>query len=150
MKLGKKEYLFTFEKNNYMKPIVRLVVMMLVMIPAMSFAQNSKTAWPELKAFHTLIAATFHPSEDGNFQPVREKADSLLFAAKAWQASKIPVNYKSDETKATLVRLVNQCENVWQAVKAKAADEKLKVLISDAHDIFHHIVEKCKKETGSN
>ena len=31
------------------------------------------------------------------------------------------------------------------AVKANAADEKLKVLISDAHEIFHKIVGECKK-----
>ena len=146
MKLGKKEYLFTFEKNYYMKSIVRLVVIMLAMLPATSFAQSSKNAWPEMKTFHSFMSSTFHPSEEGNFKPLKEKADSLLITAKAWQASKIPATFKPEETKATLEKLVIQCENIVGAIKGKAADEKLKVLISDAHDIFHQIVEKCRKE----
>ena len=147
MKLGKKEYLFTFEKNYYMKSIVRLIVILLAMLPAISFAQDSKkTGWPQMKTFHSFMSSTFHPTEDGNFKPLREKADSLLIAAKAWQASKIPANYKVEETTATLAELVIQCENIAGAVKTKAADEKLKVLISDAHDMFHKIVEKCRKD----
>lgn len=141
-----KEYLFTFEKNNYMKSIVRLAVIILAMLPVAGFAQTAKAApWPELKAFHGFMSGTFHPAEEGDFQPLRLKADSLLIAAKAWQASKIPADYKEAETKETLVKLVNQCENIAGAVKAKAADEKLKVLISDAHEIFHKIVGECKK-----
>ena len=140
------EYLFTFEKNNNMKSFVRLVVIMLAMLPAAGFAQKAKAStWPEMKAFHTLIAATFHPSEEGNFAPTREKADSLLMAAKAWQASTIPADYKPEETKATLEKLVQQCTLLSGAVKAKAADEKLKVIIADTHEIFHKIVGECKK-----
>lgn len=146
MKLGKKEYLFTFEKNYYMKSIVRLVVIMLAMLPAVSFAQSKKTGWPEMKTFHSFMSSTFHPSEEGDFKPLREKADSLLITAKAWKASTIPAGFKPVETKATLEELVRQCENIAGAVAAKAADEKLKVLISDAHDMFHKIVEKCRTE----
>jgi len=129
-----------------MKSFVRLAVIMLALIPAMSFAQSSKTAWKEMKTFHSFMSGTFHPSEEGNFKPLKEKADSLLIAAKAWQASKIPAGFKLKETKETLAKLVNQCENIAGAVKANAADEKLKVLIADAHDIFHQIVEKCRTE----
>lgn len=131
-----------------MKSIVRIAVIMLAMIPAISFAQTGKTTtavWPEMKAFHALMASSFHPTEDGNFAPLKQKADSLLMAAKAWQASTIPVDYKPAETKATLDKLVQQCTVLAGAVKAKAADVKLKVLISDAHDIFHKIVGECKK-----
>ncbi|MEP7163407.1 MAG: hypothetical protein ABI741_01870 [Ferruginibacter sp.] len=129
-----------------MKSIVRLAVIMLAMLPATSFAQSGKTGWPEMKTFHSFMSSTYHPTEEGNFKPLREKADSLLITAKAWQASKIPANYKVEETTATLGELVKQCENIVGAIKAKAADEKLKVLISDAHDMFHKIVEKCRKE----
>ena len=131
-----------------MKSIVRLVVIMLAMIPAISFAQTAKPAsapWIEMKAFHTLMAATFHPTEDGNFAPLKEKADSLLTAAKAWQASKIPADYKPTETKETLAKLVSQCTMIRDAVAAKAADVKLKVMIADAHETFHKIVGECKK-----
>ena len=129
-----------------MKSIVRLVVVMLAWIPAMSFAQTAKQTWPEMKNFHRLMSGTFHPAEEGNFAPLKQKADSLLIAAKAWKASKIPDTYKPKETSETLDKLVEQLVVLQGAVKANAADEKLKVLISDAHDIFHKIVGECKKE----
>ncbi len=127
-----------------MKSIVRLVVIMLVMLPAISFAQNSKAEWAEMKAFHSLMSRTFHPSEEGNYAPLKAKADSLLIAAKLWQASKIPAGYKPVETKETLAKLVLLCQNLAGGVKADAAEVKLKVMITDAHEAFHQIVEKCK------
>ncbi len=129
-----------------MKSIVRLAVIILAMLPVTGFAQNSKTAWPEMKKFHSFMSSTFHPSEEGNFKPLREKADSLLLSAKAWQASKIPATYKPEETKSTLEELVKKCEIINSAIKEKSSDEELKVLITEAHDIFHKIVEKCRKE----
>ena len=116
------------------------------MIPAISFAQTGKVApWPELTAFHSLMAATFHPTEDGNFAPLKEKADSLMNAALAWYASPVPDSYKLNETKAEIKKLVAQCINISSAVKAKADDGKLKTLITGAHEIFHKIVGECKK-----
>lgn len=130
-----------------MKSIVRSLVVALMLIPVISFGQAGKTApWPEMKAFHALMSSTFHPSEEGNFAPLKQKADSLLNAAKLWQASAIPATYKENETKAELKKLVVQCMNISEAIQANAADEKLKVLISDAHDIFHKIVGECRKE----
>lgn len=130
-----------------MKSIVRLMIIMLALIPAMSFAQTTaKKTWPELKAFHALMSKTFHPSEEGNFAPLKEKADSLLYAAKMWKESEIPADYKPKETKETLEKLLQQCIMIESAVKQKVDDQKLKVLIADAHDIFHKIVGECKKE----
>jgi len=131
-----------------MKSMVRLVVIMLAMLPAISFAQTTKAKaapWPEMKAFHTLMSGTFHPAEEGNLAPLKEKADSLYMAAKTWQASTIPDNYKPEETKETLAKLVKNLKVLAGAVEAKADDAKLKVLITDAHDIFHKIVGECRK-----
>ena len=41
--------------------------------------------------------------------------------------------------------LVKKCTVIAAAVKEKSIDDELKVLIIDAHDIFHKIVEKCKE-----
>ncbi len=129
-----------------MKSIIRLIVIVLAMFPAIGFAQTAKTTWPELKSFHALMSKTFHPAEEGNYEPLKLKADSLLMAAKAWKESKIPDTYKPKETTETLNKLLEQCIVLEGAVKAKADDMKLKVLITDAHDIFHKIVGECKKE----
>ncbi len=43
--------------------------------------------WPALKDFHKVMSQTFHPSEEGNLQPIKErsgemtqKADSIFQA----------------------------------------------------------------------
>ncbi len=128
-----------------MKSIVRLAVIILAMLPVMSFAQSSKTAWPEMKKFHSFMSSSFHPTEEGNFKPLRENADSMLIAAKTWQSSKIPAGYKPELTKTTLDELVKKCSVIAAAVKEKSIDDELNVLITDAHDIFHKIVEKCRE-----
>ncbi len=110
-----------------MKSIIRLIVIVLAMLPAISFAQTAKTktVWPEMKAFHALMSKTFHPVEEGNYAPLKLKADSLMMAAKAWKESKIPDTFKPEETAKTLTMLLEQCIVLEGAVKAKADDMKL-------------------------
>ena len=126
-----------------MKRIVQLTVILLAFLPAISFAQEKKTTWPELKKFHSFMAATFHPAEEGKFAPLKQKADSLFEAARTWQRSAIPEDFKAEETKEALKKLVIKCAAVKKAVEAKSSDEVLKKLITEAHEIFHQIVEKC-------
>ena len=117
-----------------------------VMFAGVGFAQTEKAAvWPEMKAFHKLMSETFHPTEEGNFAPLKEKVADLYRASKVWSASAVPANFKPEETKATLDKLMKQCHEIWVQVDAKASDEKLKTLITEAHDTFHKIVGECKK-----
>jgi len=125
---------------------IKLMAFALMASMAVANAQTTAPAWPQLKTFHSYMAATFHPAEEGNFGPLKSKADSLLIAAKLWQASPIPSNYKTEETHAALKKLVKQCESVNKAVIKKSPDEELKKEITEAHEIFHHIVGECKKE----
>ena len=127
-----------------MKKLVYSLIIILAILPFRGLTQKTKSSWPELTSFHTLMAATFHPTEDGNFKPLRQKADSLFMAAKRWQASTIPADYNKEKTISTLNKLVSQCGGINAAVKATAADAKLKKMISSAHETFHTIVEKCK------
>ena len=50
-----------------MKKAIQFLGVMLAILPALSFGQAKKTTWPEMKSFHTVMAATFHPAEEGNF-----------------------------------------------------------------------------------
>ena len=114
-------------------------------LSATGFTQTKKVAWPEMKTFHSFMAATFHPSEDGNLAPLKQKADSLAIVAKMWQISAIPSNYKPAETKSALENLVAKTTEINNAVAANKSDADLKKLIAEAHDIFHHIAGECKK-----
>lgn len=127
-----------------MKKAIQLAVMLLAFLPAISFAQSERATWPEMKNFHTYMSSTFHPAEENNLAPLREKSALLFEAAKAWQKSEIPADFKPVETKAALKKLVIQCGAVRKGVEANLSDEKLKTLITEAHDIFHTIVGECR------
>lgn len=128
-----------------MKIQMRTVILMMALIPSVCFAQNAKSSWPEMKTFHSYMASTFHPAEEGNLKPLKAKADSLYIAAKEWSETVIPSNFKPVETKAELTKLVAQCAIVKDAVVAKKDDKELTKLITEAHDIFHKIVGECRK-----
>lgn len=113
------------------------------------YAQQQKS-WKELDDFHEVMSVTFHSSEDDNLNPVREKATELLSQAKAWQKSKVPKGYNSSKIEDFLNRLVGQCEVLQDAVMKKKSDAELKLLIAEAHEIFHEIVKKCHDETEEN
>lgn len=120
------------------------MICLLLALPFAVMAQE-KTDWKEMKAFHGLMSTSFHPAEEGNFKPLKAKSDSLLTAAKLWKASAVPAGYKPKETAETLGKLVKQLSEVNQAVKSKKDDAALKAMITEAHDIFHSIAEKCKE-----
>lgn len=129
-----------------MKKALQLAVVLMALVPAIGFGQNSKVAWPEMKAFHDIMSASFHPVEEGNFGPVRANADSLFKAARAWQKSAIPEDkFKPKETKDALRRLVIDCGAVQKAVLANHSDAEIRELITKAHDTFHIIVGECRQ-----
>lgn len=128
-----------------MKKTIQLLVLLMVIIPAISFSQEKKAAWPAMKTFHSYMAATFHPAEEGDLQPLKSKADSLYNAAKNWQASAMPSNYKTVETTSALKNLVKQCASIKKSVAANASDKELTAMITEAHEIFHNIAGECKK-----
>jgi hypothetical protein len=128
-----------------MKKKIKLLAVALLATITIAFAQTAKPKWAEMKTFHSFMSSTFHPAEEGDFKPLKAKADSLLIAAQLWQASPIPSDFKPVETKAALEKLVNKCLAIQKAVASKQPNDKLKTLITEGHDIFHTIVGECRK-----
>ncbi len=109
-----------------------------------SFAQN-KAEWKEMKDFHTVMSQTFHPTEEGNFKPIRERSEEMVKAAEAWKKSPVPADYKDVKgIEATLVKLVEGSKDLDKKVKAKASDDEIKKTITALHDTFHTIVGLCR------
>ncbi len=127
-----------------------LGMVFLVALAAMPFAVAGEIEWKELDAFHAVMSETFHPAEEGNLQPVRDNADELLAKAKEWQMSPVPEGYDKSLTTKTLKTLVAKCKGLKSAVKAKKNDKELTKLITEAHDVFHKIVEECKTSTDEH
>ncbi len=128
-----------------MKTQLGTVIILMALLPSICFAQKPKPSWPEMKTFHSCMAAAFHPAEEGNLVPLKATADSLYYSAKQWSESAVPSNFKPAETKAELTKLLAQCNIVREAVAAKKDDKELTKLITEAHDIFHKIVGECRK-----
>lgn len=127
-----------------MKHLLSLTILSLLLIPS-AFAQAEKEGWKEMDLFHTYMAATFHPADEGNLQPLKAKADSLYLVARLWQASAIPSDFKTAETKLALNNLVSKCAVIKKMVTAKAANSQLKKELTAAHEVFHHIMGECRK-----
>ena len=124
----------------------RKFLIMLLIFSAFSFQAFSqeKAKWKQMDDFHAVMSPTFHPAEEDNLAPVKEKAGDLLSAAKTWQSSVVPVGFKTDLTKPILKRLVKECGNLKKAVDKGKTDAELKTMITNAHEIFHEIMEKCR------
>ena len=125
---------------------IKLSILAVLCTATSVFAQTTPAVWTEMKNFHHFMSTTFHPAEEGNLTPLKEKSDSLLTAAKQWQASSIPATYKTAETKKTLKKLVQLCTKLKVSVANHVSDDELKKQITVAHDIFHTINKESKKE----
>ena len=108
-----------------MKKKIVVFSMLLLTMLSTSFAQQKKE-WKEMKSFHTIMAKTFHPTEEGNVQPLKDSVDILVAKAKQWQSSQVPEGYNAKTTKPILKKLVKQCTTIKKAVAAKKSDEELK------------------------
>jgi len=105
-----------------------------------------KDNWKESSDFHSVMAATFHPAEDGNFKPVRERASELVTKAEAWLNSTPPADMNRPEIKAKLKTLVAEATAVKNLVDKKASDDDLKKQLSTLHDTFHTIIGMCRHD----
>lgn len=125
----------------------QLLLMLCISVFAFNVnAQQTKQTWNEMYAFHAVMSKTFHPAEEGKFKPLRDSANILLQKAINWKNSIVPQGYDANVTKPILKQLVSKCKEITKAVKKNKSDDDLKKLITEAHDIFHEIMEKCKKE----
>ena len=123
-----------------------LMMMGVFLISAISFAQTAKKIeWKEMKAFHEIMSAVYHPTEEGNFAPLKEKANELSKTAKIWRDSKVPSELMAEQTKAMLNKLLAKCREIANAVQVNTPNSQLKVMIVAAHDMFHKIVVECEK-----
>jgi hypothetical protein len=117
------------------------------------FVANSVTTaqddaeWKELNEFHSVMSQTFHPLEDGNYQPIRERSGEMVEKAMAWQNSSIPADYSNIKgIKKNLKQLVKKSSAMDEKIKANCTDEVIKSDLTALHDIFHEIIGLCTHE----
>ena len=137
--------------NQPMNNIIRSVwtISLSLVLASSSFAQHhshsSTATWKEQSAFHTVMSQTFHPAEEGDFKPIRERSGEMVEKAKAWKASAIPANYTDVKgIGSSLDALVDGSTKLDAKIKAGAKDEEILKDLSALHDVFHTIVGLCR------
>lgn len=125
---------------------MKRTILLLSFMFALVFAK-AEDNWPELKSFHTIMSQTFHPSEEGNLKPIKERSGEMVEKAEALQKSKIPADYNAEKIKPVIDKLVEGSKELQISIEKKEKDEVITKKLSALHDTFHDIVGLCKKES---
>jgi hypothetical protein len=129
-----------------MKKLLSLLMIFAAMAVTKPVHAQQKAKWVEMDAFHEVMAKTFHPAEEGKLEPIRTRSQEMVDKAVAWQSSAAPEGYDKNAVKKNLRKLVKGAKEINKMVKKNASDKELKDELSELHDVFHEIVEKCEKE----
>lgn len=134
------------QTNKPMMTLARNLVLFLLPILAIGTASGQgRPEWKELSAFHGVMSQTFHPAEEGDLHPIRERSVEMVAKAKSWQASAIPAEYKDVKgIQENLAALVDGSVKLDAKIKAGAKDDEILKDLSALHDVFHRIVGLCR------
>lgn len=116
------------------------MIFMAALLSCPAFAQEMKTGWKELDAFHEMVPKLLHTAIAGDLQPLKQNSAKLLGAAKKWQNSKAPKGSDTPKYKTDLAELVKECIDLDAAVKAEQPDAAIIALADKAHKTFHLIL----------
>lgn len=60
-------------------------LMFIFSLSTLTMYSQQRGSWKVMEEFQIIMSGTFHPAEQDNLIPVKEKAADLLFNAFAWQ-----------------------------------------------------------------
>lgn len=99
--------------------------------------------WAELEAFHKVMSATFHPAEEGNFEPIKTRIGEMVEAAAKMNTSTVPAEFNKPEILETSKKMEADARALEEKIKAGAANEEILKDLTALHDTFHKIVGLC-------
>lgn len=102
--------------------------------------------WQALKDFHKVMSQTFHPSEEGNLEPIKKRSGEMVEKANLLAKSIIPAEFNSKEVVAAVKKLETDSKRLDKLVKSKKSDKELTEALSKLHDVFHEIIGLCSNE----
>lgn len=118
----------------------------LVALAITTKAQSTFDTWPELKAFHNIMSATFHPAEEGNLKPIKAQSADLATKADKLQRSLFPTEYNKPAIQTSVKKLAAESKALNVLIQKKAKDPIILKSLTALHDRFHEIVGLCKEE----
>ncbi|MBK7871185.1 MAG: hypothetical protein IPJ74_11145 [Saprospiraceae bacterium] len=119
-----------------------LLIAMALLLGAFA-AQAQADEWKEMDEYHSIMAATFHPAEEGDLKPVMTRSGELVQKAQAWKKSTFPTQFDKPDIKKSLALLTKESKALDKMVKKGKSEEAVKQAIFALHDRFHEIMEKC-------
>lgn len=131
-------------KNFIMKKVLAFVAAVFFTIT--SFAQSKFENWPEMKTFHSILSETFHPAEEGNMQPIKNRSHELLINVKLINKSPVPASVDNDQMRKTLKRLEKETDKLNALVVRQEQSNTIMKQLNIVHDTFHEIAGMCKKD----
>lgn len=102
-----------------------------------------RNSWQALKNFHVVMAQTFHPMEDGNFEPIKARSAEMLEKAKLLGSSSFPNSFNNKAIKDAINELIAGAESLDKLVKKKSKNDKIEASLTKLHDVFHKIQGLC-------
>lgn len=103
--------------------------------------------WPALKDFHKVMSETFHPSEEGNLQPIKTRSGEMVLKADLVSKSIIPAEFNKKEVVAAIQKLKLDSKKLDKLVKGKKSDKEISEALTKLHDVFHEIIGLCSEES---
>ena len=114
---------------------------------AMSEAPEAMGEWDQLMdAYHDVMSGTFHPAEEGDLAPLKERYKELAERSTAWAAVAIPEKHQGKELETMMTTLQAESKAIGALVESGASDEDLNKAIVALHDVYHGIVGACMDE----
>ena len=90
-----------------------------------------------------VMSQTFHPMEDNNFTPIKERSGEMLAKAIVLKNSTIPNSFNTPEIRKALDELVKGVTELHKVNTKKVKNEVLKEKLEKLHDKFHEIQGLC-------
>lgn len=117
-------------------------------VTSISNAQNKSKfdSWSELKDFHKVMSQTFHPSEEGNLEPIKQRSGEMVEKANLLAKSVIPAEFNKKEVVSAVKRLAKDSKKLDKLVKNKKSDKEITEALAKLHDVFHEIIGLCSNE----
>ena len=109
-----------------------------------SIRKAEKENWAELKSFHEVMKNTFHPLEEGDFEPIRKRSWEMAERAVILKNGVIPPSFNNPEIHQSIHNLVEGSAELHDMIINGAGDAAVSFKLSDVHDVFHTIQGLCK------
>lgn len=102
--------------------------------------------WQAIKDFHEVMSQTYHPSEEGNLEPIKSRIGEMVEKAYLLETSEIPKDIDTRELHAEIKSLISGSLELQTLIANGGNDADITKALEDLHGVFHNIVGLCVED----